>query len=262
MNNFWHSVFARFKPRLSLVDLQRTTEDTFDLCLRSRDTQNHDMFQALMDAEPLIDHSARWRDDFQPILEQIASRPSRKSQAAECRKTLLERIENRSLLWALICIYDGEIREALIEAIFPDVAIQSSEINSVQLLTKQYLYYLLDCVALTLVYTQQFNSTVRVDAFDTSYDAMCKMGAEIMTKKVLASGMAGMATPTVFSSDQAYLHEIVEPLEKPLEEIKRRFKGNLSLLSPEKPDNSHFLSFLNTYSKQLEVFKQVSSSLG
>ena len=84
---------------------------------------------------------------------------------------------------------------------------------------------------------------------------MCKVSAEIMVKKVTASRMLGPETP----ARQAYRQEVVEPLERPLESIKRSFKENLSLLSPANPDNSPFLDFLNTYSKQLEAFKQLSS---
>ena len=84
---------------------------------------------------------------------------------------------------------------------------------------------------------------------------MCKVDAEIMVKKVMASRIFGPETP----AGQAYQHEIVEPLETPLENIKRSFKENLYLLSPENPDNSPFLDFLNAYSKQLETFKQLSS---
>lgn len=234
------------------MDLQRATEDTFEVCLRNAETSA--MFEALKKTDPPIDHLSRWRDDFQPLLERIASRPSRKSQAAECRNILIEGIEKRSLLWVLIGIDDADIREALVHTFFEDLALQGVH-DMVQLVTKQYLYYLLDGIALTILHTQQFDSTIKIASFDTAYDAMCKISAEIMVKKVMASRIFGPETP----AGQAYRHEVVESLERPLESIKRGFKENLCLLSPANPDNSLFLDFLNTYSKQLEAFKQLSS---
>src|SRR5207247_593830 len=120
MGILWHAVFARFKARLSLLDLQRATEDTYESCLH--DSTTSAMFQALRDSTPPVDHHSRWRDEFQPLLERISTRPSRKSQAAECRKLILERIEKRSLLWVLMGIRDPDIREALINTLFPDIA--------------------------------------------------------------------------------------------------------------------------------------------
>ena len=234
------------------MDLQRATEDTFEVCLRNAETSA--MFEALKKTDPPIDHLSRWRDDFQPSLERIASRPSRKSQAAECRSILIEGTEKRSLLWVLIGIDDADIRAALVHTFFEDLALQGVR-DMVQLVTKQYLYYLLDGVALTILHTQQFDSTIKIASFDTTYDAMCKVSTEIMVKKVMASRIFGPETP----AGQAYRHEVVEPLEKPLESIKRGFRENLCLLSPANPDNSPFLDFLNTYSKQLEAFKQLSS---
>lgn len=234
------------------MDLQRATEDTFEACLRNAETSA--MFEALKKSDPPIDHLSRWRDDFQPSLESIASRPSRKSQAAECRNILVEGIEKRSVLWVLIGIDDADIREALVHTFFEDLALQGAR-NMVQLMAKQYLYYLLDGIALTILHTQQFDSTIKIASFDTTYDAMCKVSAEIMVKKVMASRISGPETP----AGQAYRHEVVEPLERPLESIKGSFKENLCLLSPANPDNSQFLDFLNTYSKQLEVLKQLSA---
>lgn len=258
MGILWHAIFARFKSRLSLLDLQKATEDTFDLSLRN--AENAAMFQALRDSDPQIDHPSRWWDEFQSLLERIASKPSRKGQAAECRKIILDHVEERSILWAFIVLDNTEIREELIETFFPDLAPESI-LNAVQLVTKQYLYYLLDGVALAILYTQQFNATVKIDSFDTTYDAMCKVGAEIMVKKVLASGIIGLETTNESPTSQVYRHEVVEPLEKPLEDIKRNFRENLFLLSPANPDSSQFLDFLNTYSKQLEAFKQLSPKL-
>ena len=230
------------------MDLQRATEDTFEVCLRNAETSA--MFEALKNSDPPIDHLTRWRDDFQPSLERIASRPSRKSQAAECRKILVEGIEKRSLLWVLIGIHDADIREALVYTFFEDLALQGVP-NVLQLVTQQYLYYLLDGIALTILHTQQFNSTIKIATFDTSYDAMCKVSAEIMVKKVMASRIFGPETP----GGQAYRNTIVEPLEGRLKSIKRSFRENLSLLSPTNPDNSEFVDFLSTYSKQLDELK-------
>lgn len=235
------------------MDLQRATEDTFEVCLRNAETSA--MFEALKKTDPPIDHRSRWRDDFQPSLERIASRPSRKSQAAGCRSILMEGIEKRSLLWVLIGIGDADVRESLVHTFFEDLALQGVS-NMVRLVTKQYLYYLLDGIALTILHTQQFDSTIKIASFDTTYDAMCKISAEIMVKKVMTSRIFGPETP----AGQAYRHEVVEPLERPLEEIKRGFRENLSLLSPATLDNSPFIDFLNTYSKQLEAFKPSASS--
>ena len=257
MGIFWHAVLARLKSRLSLIDLQRATEDTFDLCIR--DTKVSGMFQALRNSDPAVDHSSRWRDDFQSVLERIASRATRKSQAAECRKIILESMEKRALLWALIEISDAEVQQALINVFFQQLAAQGVT-NLVQLVVKQYLYYMLDGLALTLLYTQQFNSTVKIDSFDSHYDAMCKVDVEIMVKKVMLSGISGFDMPKSSATAKAYREQIVCPLEGPLENIKREFKENLFLLSPAAPDGSQFIAFLNKYSNQLEAFKRASAN--
>ena len=203
MGILWHALFARFKSRLSLLDLQRATEDTFEVCLRNAETSA--MFEALKNSDPPIDHLSRWRDDFQTSLERIASRPSRRSQAAESRTILVEGIEKRSLLWVLIGIEDADVRKALVWTFFEDLALQGV-LDLIRLVTKQYLYYLLDGIALTILHTQQFNSTIKIDSFDTSYDAMCKVSAEIMVKKVMASRIFGSETP----AGQAYRSKIVD----------------------------------------------------
>jgi len=251
------TVLARLKPRLSLIDLQRATEDTFDLCIR--DPKVSSMFQALRNSDPAVDHSSSWRDDLHPVLERIASRATRKSQAAECRKIILESMEKRALLWALIEISEAEVQQALINVFFQQLAAQAVT-NLVQLVVKQYLYYMLDGLALTLLYAQQFNSTVKIDSFDSHYDAMCKVEAEIMIKKVMLSDTFGLEMPKSSATAKAYREQIVGPLEGPLGNIKREFKENLFLLSPATPDGSQFVAFLNRYSSQLEAFKRESAN--
>ena len=250
----WHAVLARLKPRLSLLDLQRATEDTFDLCIRSSHVSG--MFEALRNSDPSVDHSSRWRDGFQSVLETIASRPTRKSQAAECRKIILTSIEKRTLVSALLEISNAETKAALIPTFFPELASQGVS-NLVQLIAQQYLYYLLDGLALTVLYTQQFNTTVKIDKFDTHYDAMCKVDAEFMVKKGLLNCPD---KPEMLALANAYTEHIVGPLEGSLESIMRDFKQNLYLLSPATPDGSQFIEFLSRYSNQVEAFKRAAAN--
>jgi len=249
IERFCPDLFARLKLRLSLLDLQRVTEGVFDIVSRFPETL--DMFQALKVSDPAVDHSARWSDEFKPALETIASRATRKSQATECRKIILEVTEKRALTWVVFQIHDAGVRDALMSMFFPQLADRGFP-NLVQLLAQQYLYYIVDGAALTVVYTQQFNSTVNIEKFNKHYDAMCKVAAEIMVKKVMFADVPSITA-------KAYQEHIVHPLEGQLESIKREFKENLYLLSPMPPNSSRFLEFLNKYSKQLETFEQASS---
>jgi hypothetical protein len=168
-------------------------------------------------------------------------------------------MEKRTLVWALLEINDPDTKQALIETFFPQLVSQGVS-NLLPLIAQQYLYYLLDGLALTILYTQQFNSTVQIDKFDRQYDAMCKVDAEFMVKKVMLNCLPGAGAPEMLATANAYATHVVGPLESTLQSIMQDFKQNLSLLSPANPDASQFAEFLNKYSNQLEAFKRESAN--
>lgn len=253
----WHNLIARFKPRLSLIDLQRVTEDLFEISIKNELCS--ELYSALRRGNPAVDHQARWRDDFQRILERIALKPTRKSQAAECRKIILDVTEKFSLFWAIFEMgnrdipEDKEIREALMMGIFFPESTEQDIPQNMRLGATQYFDYLVDLGVLAVLYTYQFNSTVKFDTFNTPYDLMCKTNAEILIKTVLTASRSSVVA-------KAYQVAISQPLSQELEKVMGDFKENLCLLSPSAPDTRPFQDFLQTYSKQLDEFK-ISSSI-
>ena len=118
---FPHHV-ARFSPRLSLEYLQMTTESIFDSTTSSPEFMRP--FQALKDADTTVDHSARWRDQFRHTLERIASRATRKTQAQECRKVILETVERRAIAGKLLEIPTADLSLELVRRFLPQLTNQ------------------------------------------------------------------------------------------------------------------------------------------
>ena len=245
-----YNLIARFKPRLSLIDLQRVTEDLFETCTKHKTISEY--YKALKDGNPTVDHPARWRDDFQRFLERIASKPTRKSQAAECRKIMLDVTEKLSLLGMIFEMGDRDIQEIVLTGIFFPESIDQDISQNRRLGATQYFDCLVDAGAFAVLYTYQFNSTVTIDTFDTPYSLMCQTAAEILIKTMLTASRSSVVA-------NAYQAAISQPLSQKLREVMDDFKENLCRLSPSTPDTRPFQDFLQKYSTQIDEFKKTSS---
>ena len=245
-----YNLIARFKPRLSLIDLQRVTEDLFEISIKNEPCS--ELYSALRRGNPAVDHQARWKDNFQRILERIASKPTRKSQAAECRKFILELEEKASIFWAIFRTGDKDIQEILMTDIFFPESIDQDISQNMRLGATQYFDCVVDAGAFAVLYTYQFNSTVKIDTFDTPYRLMCQTDAEILIKTMLTASRGSVVA-------NAYQSAISQPLSQKLREIMGDFRENLCLLSPSSPDTRPFQDFLQTYSTQIDEFKKTSS---
>ena len=134
---------------------------------------------------------------------------------------------------------------------FPE-SIDQDISQNMRLGATQYFDCVVDAVALEVLYTYQFNSTVKIDTFDTPYRLMCQTAAEILIKTMLTTSRGSVVS-------NAYQSAISQPLSQKLREIMGDFRENLCLLSPSAPDKRPFQDFIQTYSKQFDEFKKSSS---
>lgn len=225
------------------------TENAFDYAANVPETIN--MFQSLKDSEPTVDHSARWRDKFQPALERIASRAARESQAQECRKIILKNTERTVLALKLIGIPSDVVPDELLHSFVPQLTGQGT-LPTRKDLAQAYMFSIVDYGALRIIYHLQFKSKVRLEEFEKPYQTMCEVQADLMAMKSMCS--AG------WSHARAYQEYALGPLEARLANIKREFEENLYRLSPMPPDSSRFLAFLDKYSKQRDAFQQATAT--
>lgn len=162
----WLDFIARFKIRLNLTDLERVTEDLFEAQIKGI---NSDLYKALLEGNISVDHETEWRVNFVRILERIASRATRKSQAAECRKAILDVIETNSLLARIFATDEKETRETLMACTFFPDSTERGRSGIMRLGATQYFYRLTDGGALAVLYHSQFNSALQYDSFATAY---------------------------------------------------------------------------------------------
>ncbi|MBI1887424.1 MAG: hypothetical protein HYS19_03495 [Nitrosomonadales bacterium] len=241
----WQFLFAKFKNRLSLSDLHEATEFAFESCAKALP----DIFQALRQSNPEIDHGRLWRNNFAKKLEIIAAEQTRQSQAAECRRMLLKAWEEQALANELL---DGE---AVVCRMFfkEEVTAEMSDEMVKALVAKRIFLGCADVVALEVLYRQQFNSTLNFGGFSDTYHAMCKLDADYAWRE---------AAHLLLSSDDIkredgwdkFFVEVIRPADAELAKIKYLFKENLCLLSPERPDPTAFNEFKDRARKAVEPY--------
>lgn len=247
MGILWHALAARFKQKLSLPDLHEATDQAFEIAA----TSLPDVFQALRRLEPGIDYGRMWRNDFSPKLEIIAAEHTRQSQAAECRRLIVRASEEYALANALT-----GAGQALFSRMFfeEDVTSDMSDENVQALVAKHVIFRIADKVALMLLYKQQFNATLSFDSFEDDFANMCKISAEFYWREaghLLLSSSKDAEREDGW--DKLYL-EIIQPATVELDSIKQRFKENLFLLSPKKPNATLFYEFKDRALRAMEPY--------
>ena len=242
----WHALAAKFKQRLSLADLHEATDHAFESSAKSLSA----MFEALRESETGIDHGRLWRNYFSQKLEMIAAEQTRQSQAAECRRLLLKTTEDHALADALI-----GAKQALVSRMFveEDVTVDMSDEKIQALVAKDFIFHVVDKVALTVLYKVQFNSTLSLDDFDDEFSNMCKLSADFAWKEASHSLLSSANREREDGWDKFYV-EVLHPASTELEPIKRRFKENLCLLSPRKPDAKAFHEFKDRWLKAMKPY--------
>lgn len=236
----------RFKQRLSIADLHEITEEMFEFAAK----REPDMFVALRQSEPAIDHGRLWRNDFSQKLELIAAELTRRSQAAECRRLLLKTTEDHALADALIGTKQGLVSRMFFEE---EVTSDMSDENVQALVARNFIFRLVDKVALTVLYKFQFNSTLSFDHFDDEFSRMCKLSVDFSWKKA-SHELLSLVNAEREEGWDKFIVEVVHPASIEFEPIKQRFKENLCLLSPHKPDAKAFHEFNDRWLKTMKPY--------
>lgn len=244
----WQFLFAKFKNRLSLSDLHEATDRAFEIAAT---TKVSDMFEALRKSEPGIDYGRMWRNDFSLKLEIIAAEQTRRSQAVECRRLIVKASEEYALAIALV-----GTGQALFSRMFfeEDVTSDMSDKDVQALVAKNVIFRIADSVALMLLYKEQFNATLSFDSFHDDFNNMCKISAEFYWREaghLLLSSTKDAERKEGW--DKLYV-EVIQPALVELDSIKQRFKENLLLLSPKKPDATLFYEFKDRALKAMEPY--------
>jgi hypothetical protein len=241
----WQSLAARFKHRLSLSDLHEATDDVFETSASA--TGLPEMFQALRESEPGTDHGRLWRNDFSKKLEVIAAEQTRKSQAAECRRLLIKTTEEHALADALV----GANQPLVSCMFFEGDAIADMSDGSIQgLVAKQFIFRCVDKVALIMLYTQQFNSTLSLNDFNDDLTIMCKVWADLTWREAAHAILSRGGGDREEGWDRFTL-QVVRPAASELEPIMQQFKSNICLLSPHQPDATDFHKFGDRWRKAM-----------
>lgn len=244
----WQSLAAKFKQRLSLSDLHEATDHVFESSASA--TGLPEMFQALKESEPGTDHGRLWRNAFSQKLEVIAAEQTRNSQAAECRRLLIKTTEDHALADALI-----GAKQALVSRMFfeEDVTSDMSDDNIQALVAKHFIYRVVDKVALMMLHREQFNSTLSLDDFNDDLTSMCKLAADF-TWREATHALLSLADAEREDGWDRFILEVVHPASIELEPIMQRFKENICLLSPHKPDAKAFHEFNDRWLKAMEPY--------
>ena len=242
----WQYLTAKFKHRLSLADLHEATDHIFE----SSANGLPDMFEALREAETGIDHGRLWRIDFSQKLDIIAAEQTRQSQAAECRRLLLKTTEDHALADALIGVKQALISRRFFEE---DVTSDMSDEMIQALVAKHFIFRSVDKVALMMLYKEQFNSTLSLDAFDDEFSGICKLSADFTWREASHLLLSSVSTKREEGWDKFYV-DVIHPASTESEPIKQRFKNNLCLLSPKKPDANAFREFKDRWLNAMKPY--------
>jgi len=241
----WQSLAAKFKQRLSLSDLHEATDHVFESSASANGLP--EIFQALKESEPGIDHGRLWRNDFSQKLKVIAAEQTRRSQAAECRRLLVKATEDHAVADALIGAGQALVSRMFFEedatSDMPDEQIQA-------LVAKHFIFRTVNEVALIMLYTEQFNSTLPLNDFKDELTRMCKLSADFTFREASHKLLLAVSTEREEGWDK-FITEVVYPASIELEPIKRRYEENLCLLSPNKPDAEAFREFCEKWRKEL-----------
>jgi len=239
----WQYLAAKFKQRLSLSDLHEATDHAFESGAHGAP----EIFQALKESEPGIDHGRMWRNDFSQKLEIIAAEQTRRSQAAECRKLLVKAIEDHAVADALFGAGQTLVSRMFFEedatSEIPDEHIQA-------LVAKHFIFRSVNVVALIMLYTEQFNSTLPLNDFKDELTRMCKLSAAFTVREASHKLLLAVSTEREEGWDK-FITEVVYPASIELEPIKRRYEENLCLLTPSKPDAKAIREFCEKWRKEL-----------
>jgi len=242
----WQFLFAKFKNRLNLSDLHDATDHVFESSVKGLP----DMFRALKESEPGIDHGRLWRDGFAKQLEIIAAEHTRQSQAAECRRMLLKAKEDHALAARLV-----ETSQAFVCRMFfeEDATSKLADETVIALAAKHFIFRSVDITAFAMLYMEQLNSTLDSDDFDDTYSAMCKIEADFSVRETIHMYLSSVDTEKENGWDKFFL-EVAQPAAAEFRQIKDHFKENLCLLLPEKPDPTVFNDFRNRTLKAIEPY--------
>lgn len=242
----WHALAAKFKQRLGLSDLHEATDQAFELAASAIP----DMFEALRRSEPDVDYWRVWRNDFSLKLEIIAAEQTRQSQAAECRRLIINSAEHEAQARTLTNNQVGAVTRMHFEE---DVTSDMTDEMVQALVAKNFIFCIVDKLALMLLYKEQFNSTLSFDDFDHDLSSMCKVSAEFNLREACYMLLSSGGTEKEEGWDKLYV-EVIHPALTEFEPIFRRYKENLCLLSPKKPDATAFYECNDRVQKALEPY--------
>lgn len=248
MGILWQAIFSRFKNRLDLSDLHEATDHVYESSMNAMP----DMHQALKESEPSVNHGELWREDFSHKLELIAKEYTRSSQAALCRKMIMEATENHAISSKLL-----DEDTPMVSRLFFDETVFSGipEEESQAVVAKVFLFHIIDKTALVMLYKQQFNSIIPLNSFDEIYTDMCKLSAEFFFREVVYNLLTNPDNEYKEDEESYKLRtEIFNPADKEFEPIKNQFKDNLSLLTPATPSTTDFNKFKEKWLEKLQPY--------
>ncbi|MDP3010210.1 MAG: hypothetical protein Q8N30_14220 [Methylococcales bacterium] len=253
MSFFTDRFLSRFKKVISISDLRESSEKSFKYATDSLP----EIFELAKEKNPRIEQE--WEISFNERLLLIAGQPTKKEQARECRRQVLENIEKLEVTMA-VCF---DIEEPEIARMFyVDESIKNlsdDDLRSYEIMSN--CKRCIDSVAYMLIYKTYFNRTLSFDSFNGDYTEICKIATALMrqeyTHQYLAALHENEDTQKFFNNVDIdslfkYYIDVVDPALTEILSIKKEFSKNILFINPEPIDNRPLINFKERMLKQIK----------
>ena len=234
----------RLKRRLSFRDLKWLSGKYMSVCMSPESGGNY--YDILLEIDPKKNWWKTWKALVDEQLAEIADESTKRNQAIELRRHLLELQQKVSFFNIALKIDDAGIKEAVIKMKYPEVSGARAD----------FILSLLTATVLQLIHDFVLTRTYKANHFTGPFRQICDFLTELECKAVFAAA-AVIEDPLARDSDGfKYIDQISSPLCIRLMDIRDQWKWRVSKGEEKSLEASEFVAWLHDYSAALERVRE------